>query len=81
MNLNSAVEKVELKAVHILWDEELVVGEVFLSGEDAIAVGVDQLHLLRLGPQCNGAQGVAAFVQQALNGREILVTLVQQILK
>jgi hypothetical protein len=67
MYLDGTVVEVELKAVHILRDEELVVGEVFLGGVDgaaAAAEGVDQLHLLRLAPQGDGAQGVAAFVQQ-----------------
>jgi hypothetical protein len=65
MYLDGTVVEVEVKAVHILRDEELVVGEVLFGGVDGVAAeGVDQLHLLRLAPQGDGAQGVAAFVQQ-----------------
>ena len=65
MYLDGAVEEGELKAVHILGDEELVVGEVFLGGESVAPEEVHHLHLLRLCPQGDRAQRVAAFVQQA----------------
>ncbi len=64
MDLHGAVGEGELKAVHILGQEELVVGEVFLGGEGEAGVGVHQFHLLSPRPQRNRAQRVPAFVQQ-----------------
>jgi hypothetical protein len=64
MDLHGAVGESELKAVHILGEEELVVGEVFLGGEREPGVGIHQFHLLSPRPQRDRAQRVAAFVQQ-----------------
>jgi hypothetical protein len=68
MDLHGAVGEGELKAVHILGQEELVVGEVFLGGEREPGVGVHQFHLLSPRPQRDRPQRVAAFVQQPCGG-------------
>ncbi len=64
LDLDGAVAELQLKTVHILRDEELVVGEVFLGGERVAGVGVHELHLFCLVPQGDRAQGVAALVKQ-----------------